>query len=71
MQIHQFSISISYHAYLQHYNGMAVNVMVLTEAGLRLQLPAAKLRQFVTHQGIQGRFRVCVDGQRLVEISRI
>ncbi len=56
MKQYYFSISVSYQSYLNHYSGAAANVLVITECGLRLQLPATRFRPFLTHSGIYGRF---------------
>ncbi|EKO3451479.1 DUF2835 domain-containing protein [Vibrio fluvialis] len=56
-----FSLSISYQAFLSHYSGAASTVLVLTECGLRLQLPAAKFRPFLSQIGVKGRFRLTTD----------
>ncbi|MCE7614915.1 DUF2835 domain-containing protein, partial [Vibrio fluvialis] len=41
MNRYLFSLNISYQAFLSHYSGASSTVLVLTECGLRLQLPAA------------------------------
>ncbi|QSA19688.1 DUF2835 domain-containing protein, partial [Vibrio furnissii] len=56
-----FSLNISYQSFLSHYSGAASTVLVLTESGLRLQLPAAKFRPFLSQIGVKGRFRLTTD----------
>lgn len=58
-----FSLNISYHSFVTHYAGAASGVMVTTEQGLRLQLPATRLRPFLSQSGIKGRFRLTTDQQ--------
>ncbi|MBY3789993.1 DUF2835 domain-containing protein [Photobacterium carnosum] len=61
MRSFTFTINISYTLFLQHYAGAASNVVVVTDTGLKLQLPAIRLRGFLTHAGITGKFRVMVN----------
>ncbi|OXE29255.1 hypothetical protein CA163_29575, partial [Vibrio parahaemolyticus] len=37
------------------------SVQVITNNGLRLQLPAAKFRPFLSQLGVRGRFRLTTD----------
>ncbi|MGY2575940.1 DUF2835 domain-containing protein [Vibrio sp. C8] len=61
MKHYYFSLNISYQAYLAHYSGAASSVLVVTEHGLRLQLPASKFRPFLSQIGVKGRFRLITD----------
>nr|WP_162047556.1 DUF2835 domain-containing protein [Vibrio taketomensis] len=56
-----FSLNIPYQTFLSHYNGAASNVLVTTETGLRLQLPASRFRPFLSQIGLKGRFRLITD----------
>ena len=56
-----FSIQLSQQQFLRYYQGTANAVQVVSECGRRLQFPAAKLRPFLGHAGICGRFRLTVD----------
>lgn len=67
MRSFTFSINISYNAFLQHYSGAASSVVVVTDMGLKLQLPAVRLRGFLTHAGITGKFRVLVNNNHKFE----
>ncbi|MEF1186812.1 DUF2835 family protein, partial [Vibrio sinaloensis] len=42
MNYYYFSLNISYQTFLADYNGAASSVLVVTDNGLRLQLPATK-----------------------------
>ncbi len=61
MKHYYFSLNISYQAYLAHYSGVASTVVVITDQGLRLQLPASRFRPFVSQIGLKGRFRLTTD----------
>ncbi|HAS62433.1 MAG TPA: DUF2835 domain-containing protein [Vibrio sp.] len=61
MNYYYFSLNIPYQMYVSHYNGTASNIVVMTENGLRLQLPATRFRPFVTQMGLKGRFRLTTD----------
>ncbi len=56
-----FSLNIPYQTFLAHYSGAASVVHVITENGLRLQLPATRLRPFLSQLGLKGRFRLTTD----------
>lgn len=60
-KIYFFSLNISYQAYQAHYSGGANKVLVVTECGLKIQLPTSRFRPFLTHSGIQGRFQLTTD----------
>ena len=54
------------------YRGNARFILVETDQGLRLQLPASNFRVFVGTDGIHGRFRVRVDdANRILALERI
>jgi hypothetical protein len=72
MKQYAFSISISYQSYLRHYAGQASTVLVVTECGLKLQLAASRLRPFLTHAGIQGRFVLSTDvNNKFINLTKI
>ena len=62
-----FSLNISYQTFLNHYSGQASTVLVVTENGLRLQLPAARLRPYLSQLGIRGRFRLITDHNNKIQ----
>ncbi|MBV7296860.1 DUF2835 domain-containing protein [Enterovibrio paralichthyis] len=59
--VYLFNLDISYHTFQHHYSGAASSVIVHTDSGLTLQLPAMRLRPFLTQLGVRGRFRLTVD----------
>ncbi|MGL6260478.1 DUF2835 domain-containing protein [Vibrio sp. WXL210] len=58
-----FSLNISYQQFMRHYSGAASSVVVTTSTGVRIQLPAARLRPFLSQLGLKGRFRLTTDQQ--------
>ena len=65
-----FSLALDREQWLKYYAGHASAVQVRTDGGLLLRLPASALRQFVTHNGVHGRFTVTIDqAHKLVEIQ--
>ncbi|QGU33565.1 DUF2835 domain-containing protein [Thermochromatium tepidum] len=71
MRYFHFSLNIPSTEYLRYYQGAAARVVVRTQDGRTLSIPAINLRQFVTHAGIQGRFRAAIDeNNRLVALER-
>ncbi|MCM0150349.1 DUF2835 domain-containing protein [Photobacterium galatheae] len=72
MKRYSFSVNIPYQTFLQHYSGAASAVLVYTDEGLRLQLPASRLRPFLSQLGVRGRFRVSVSSEnRLEKLEKI
>ena len=48
------------------YRGQARYILVESNQGLKLQLPAVNFRTDVTSEGIRGRFRVKVDSNNKI-----
>ncbi len=64
-------LNISAEAYQRMYRGEARSVVARDTEGRRVQFPALSLRQFVTAEGVRGRFLIHVDANhRLVDIQR-
>jgi hypothetical protein len=57
-----FRLQISRQQFLRYYQGVAGTVQVISECGKRLHFPAMRLRPFLSHTGINGRFLLTVDG---------
>ncbi|RBW65955.1 DUF2835 domain-containing protein [Vibrionales bacterium C3R12] len=72
MNYYHFSLSISYQAFFSHYSGAASTVQVVTENGLRLQLPASRFRPFISQIGLKGRFRLTTDqNNRFIKLEAL
>ncbi|PQJ66902.1 DUF2835 domain-containing protein [Photobacterium angustum] len=72
MRSFTFRVNISYQVFLQHYSGAASSAVVVTESGLKLQLPAVRLRPFLTQMGVRGRFQVAVDNNnKLTTLTKL
>ncbi|MGX9416094.1 DUF2835 domain-containing protein [Vibrio sp. RC27] len=72
MKQYYFTFSVTYQSYSQYYSGQASNVLIVTECGLKLQLPASRFRSFLTHTGIQGRFVLTTDANnKFVSLTKI
>lgn len=68
----RFSIQLSQEQFLRHYQGTASSAQVYSECGQRLRFPASRLRPFLTHTGIHGRFLLTVDSQnRFLAMEKI
>lgn len=52
------SLTISSDRYLAFYKGMADTVVTRAEDGRKVKFPARVLRQFLTHDGIDGEFAI-------------
>jgi hypothetical protein len=68
----RFYLDISKEEYLRSYSGSAHSVFVQAEDGRTLRFPAVNLRQFVTSEGVHGRFEISLDeNNSLLEIRRL
>ena len=68
----EFSINLSAEKTQHIYQGQARYILVYTDDGLRLQLPAINFRQYVASNGIQGRFKVEIDDHnKIIQLSLI
>ena len=66
------SINISPEEFVRYYKGRANAVMATALDGRRVQFPANILRQFLTADGVCGRFRLRYDDKnKFVSISRV
>ena len=67
-----FQLQISQQQYLQYYQGTANAVRVVSESGAKIQFPAIRLRPFLTHTGIHGRFCLTIDNNnRFVNLQKL
>lgn len=67
-----FSLNIPADDYLHFYQGGALAVSVVADDGRRIEIPAGSFRQFVTHEGIHGRFEMHLDeNNKLLRIKKI
>ncbi|NDV91275.1 DUF2835 family protein [Alteromonas sp. 345S023] len=60
-QYYYFSINASYIECETLYSPHHSDVVMTAENGLKIQVPAVRLRPFVTPEGLSGRFRMTVD----------
>ena len=69
-RIFEFSINLSAEKTQHIYQGQARYILVYTDDGVSLQLPAINFRQYVTDRGIQGRFKVEIDDtNKIIQLS--
>ena len=66
----EFTMSLSAQKIHSVYQGRARYILVESDEGLKLQLPAANFRSFVTADGIHGRFRVTIDASNKIRALR-
>ena len=67
-----FRLQLSRERFLSYYQGTASSVQVTSECGRRLQFPAARLRPFLLHGGISGRFRLTIDdNNRFLRLEKL
>jgi len=71
-QSFEFSIDLSVQKIRRIYQGSAKFLLVVTDDGLKLQFPVANFRQFVSKNGIQGRFLAETDDRhRLLKLRKL
>ncbi|MDR9828675.1 DUF2835 domain-containing protein [Vibrio sp. FNV 38] len=72
MNQYYFQLNITYQSYLQHYSGIASNILVTTNTGMRLQLPASRFRPFLSQIGVKGQFRLITDqNNKFIRLERL
>lgn len=72
MHRYTFNLHVSYNDFLQHYSGAASQILVRSDQGLRLQIPAGRMRPFLTQLGVKGRFRLTTDdSNKFVQIEQL
>lgn len=65
-------LRISADEFLRHYKGSARHVSCRARDGRRVQFPTAILQRFVSHDGINGSFRLELDdNNKLISVSQI
>ena len=70
MNQYEFNVSLTAEQIETIYRGQARFIQVTSRDGLKLQLPAANFRRFVTANGIQGKFQVKVDASNKLQHLR-
>lgn len=66
------SLAISTHEFSRLYRGQARNVICTDKDGRTIQFPADKLKQFVTHEGVYGEFKLYISNEnRLLKIEQL
>ena len=72
MRTFEFNLDLPARKIERIYQGNARFILVESDEGLTLQLPAINFRDYVTAAGIYGRFSVRIDeNNRIVNLSRI
>jgi hypothetical protein len=65
-------LRISAEEFLRHYKGSARHVSCRARDGRRVQFPTSILQRFVSHDGINGSFRLELDdNNKLISVSQI
>lgn len=64
----EFTMSLSAQQIHSVYQGRARYILVESDEGLKLQLPAANFRNFITADGIHGRFQITIDASNKIRV---
>jgi hypothetical protein len=70
MPVFEFTMALSAPKTHSIYRGQARYILVASDQGLKLQIPAANFRGYVTRDGIHGRFRVEIDAHNKILLLR-
>lgn len=71
MRSFEFNMALSAQKTRRIYQGQARFIIVETDDGVKLQLPAINFRDYVDGDGIHGRFRVEIDAaNRILSLLR-
>ncbi|AXT40328.1 DUF2835 family protein [Alteromonas sp. BL110] len=62
-----FSINAPYKQCEVLYVPTMPDVVMVSESGLSVQVPTNRLRQFITSDGIKGRFRMVIDANKKIK----
>lgn len=65
--VYYFSIKVPYSQCGALYDASQSSVILTDDHGLRIQVPASRMRAFVSSTGISGRFRLIVDKNRKIK----
>lgn len=72
MNKYYFSINLSYERFLPFYQGIVDTVQVVDDANRRIDLPAKHFRQYLTRDGIVGRFELITQSDgKFIALNRI
>ena len=72
MHEYKFSMSLSANKTRAIYQGQVRFILVESDQGPKLQLPATSFRPYVADNGIHGRFAVRIDSDnRIIDLRRI
>ncbi|WP_017445982.1 DUF2835 family protein [Gayadomonas joobiniege] len=72
MKEYYFSLRMSYSDCLAIYYGQVQHAVLISEEGVRVQLPVSRIRNHIDALGIRGRFRLLIDeNNKIVEFVRV
>ncbi|MGL5287709.1 Protein of unknown function [Aeromonas sp. RU39B] len=72
MKQYTFELYIPADEVLRYYQGQARKVVVRSEQGLVIELPAERIRPFITSSGVRGRFVLKTqDDHRFLSLDKI
>jgi hypothetical protein len=67
-----FGLSINYEDYLSFYQGLASRVRLRADNGQIIVFPASRLKPFLDHTGVHGRFLITYDEHnKFVSLERL
>jgi len=69
---YRFHLKLTPQQFQNFYQGSARNILVVSESGERLQIPASNFREFITANGIDDWFKIETDdNNKLLKLDRL
>ena len=65
--VYYFSVNVPYIQCEALYSGAVPTVVMVAENGTSVQVPSTRIKQFITSQGVVGRFRMVVDANNKIK----
>lgn len=72
MKQYLFGLTLTYEQCLPYYKGDMQAIIVRSDCGKRVQIPAVHMRKFIDTLGIRGHFRLTLDEEnRFIQLEKL
>jgi hypothetical protein len=71
MTVHYLPLHISKDEWLRYYAGEVTHVQCRSTRGQSIAIPAHRFRAFTTSEGLNGLFKLTLEGNRFVALEKI
>lgn len=66
-KVYYFSVNVPYIQCEALYSAMIPSIVMVAESGVSVQVPTNRIKQFITSQGVVGRFRMVVNAENKIK----